>query len=302
MKISYHGAHSVEFCDHAKDSLKSILLAYLEHGYSSIAVTEHMPPPEDNLLYPEEVKQEHNAAYLQKRFQKYSSYIREELIADFATRMDILVGIETEWYSDNPGEHLGKILQEQKPEVIIASVHHCDNIPIDFNREYFNQALTQSGSLLDLQKDYFDNQLALFEFLRRSEQVESKQAQVIVGHMDLIRCFSPEQMLLPTVYKGIERNIECAINSGFIFELNLRAFTKGLHQPYPEDKILEMIATKGGRLTIGDDSHAAADVGKAWDRGIKVAGKYFKNLVSISKTVKDSLLIQEVPLEKYLEN
>ena len=45
-KVSIHGGHSGQYCCHAEDTLEEIVLAYIEHGYTWVGLTEHMPAKE----------------------------------------------------------------------------------------------------------------------------------------------------------------------------------------------------------------------------------------------------------------
>ena len=53
MPFSHH-SHSGQFCNHAKDSLESMVQTAIQKGMQTFALTEHMPR-EDRDLYPEEV-------------------------------------------------------------------------------------------------------------------------------------------------------------------------------------------------------------------------------------------------------
>ncbi len=50
-KVSVHGGHSGQFCNHATDSLEEIVSAYIDQGFSWIGVTEHAPGLSRELLY-----------------------------------------------------------------------------------------------------------------------------------------------------------------------------------------------------------------------------------------------------------
>ena len=49
-KVSVHGGHSGQFCNHATDSLEEIVRAYIDQGFSWVGITEHTPAPTEDLL------------------------------------------------------------------------------------------------------------------------------------------------------------------------------------------------------------------------------------------------------------
>ena len=52
--ISYHGGHSGEFCAHAQDQLEDVIRRYIELGFQTVGISEHMPPEEDRFVYDDE--------------------------------------------------------------------------------------------------------------------------------------------------------------------------------------------------------------------------------------------------------
>ena len=96
--ISLHGGHSGEFCRHAENSLAEIIEAYEKRGFSWVGITEHMPPPNDRFLDPDQRFAGLTAEELGDRFARYITTCRN-LQEGYASRMPIFVGFETEAYS-----------------------------------------------------------------------------------------------------------------------------------------------------------------------------------------------------------
>ena len=76
-KVSVHGGHSGQFCQHAQDSLESIIQAYIEQGFKWAGITEHIPPLSDEMRYPDEAEAGLSAEFLQQRFAEYFQLGRE---------------------------------------------------------------------------------------------------------------------------------------------------------------------------------------------------------------------------------
>ncbi|HEX6202492.1 MAG TPA: histidinol phosphatase, partial [Thermoanaerobaculia bacterium] len=50
-RVSLHGGHSGEFCDHATGTLAEVLEAAVAAGYAIFGVSEHAPRSDPRFLY-----------------------------------------------------------------------------------------------------------------------------------------------------------------------------------------------------------------------------------------------------------
>ncbi len=262
LKVSYHGGHSGELCDHATDTKELVLHSYLDAGFTHVGITEHLPPTDDKFLYPDEIEKKHSASFLNKRFAKYFYEKVPILKEQFGGKAEFLFGFETEYYGKDPLGSLERAINNYVPEIIVASVHHVNDIPIDFSKSIYKQAVNEVGSLDKLYQKYYDQQLELISFFSQF----TNEFPVVLGHMDLVKVFSVSNQPKATIVELIERNISEAINCGLVFEVNARAFKKGLEEPYPSLDIISKIKKLGGKLTLGDDSHGANQVGLHYDK------------------------------------
>ncbi len=189
-KISYHGGHSAEFCDHAKEGSTTLgnIEKYIEEGFKHFAITEHTPPPSDKFLYDDEIALSHDAKYLQERFERYFGEIRAQIKERYSDKADILFGFETEYYGEDPDEQVLNLVTKYQPDIVVASLHHVNDVPIDFSEEEYKRAVKVAGGLEQLYLDYFSSQLKLIKVLREN----FPDLPIIVGHVDLIRIFSKD--------------------------------------------------------------------------------------------------------------
>ena len=263
--ISYHGGHSGDFCDHASGSKEQMLLAYLNAGYSYIAITEHMPPINDLFLYLEEINKNHSSDFLKQRFGVLFNDTRQILKDKFKDKfLDCRFGFETEFCSSseypNPIDWIVENIRNSNPDIVVASVHHVNNIPIDYDSTSYQKAISHVGDLENLYCAYYDSQ---YELIKAMSPYANK-FPVVLGHMDVIRLLSRDsldQKNTESVWTRIKRNIKAAKDSDIIVEVNSRALKKGLFSPYPSKEILMEIKTQGGLITISDDSHSINDIG-----------------------------------------
>ncbi|KAJ1917564.1 sporulation protein rmd1 [Mycoemilia scoparia] len=123
----------------------------------------------------------------------------------------------------------------------VEYLHHVKKIPIDFDKETYQKALDSCGEDYNkLYSVYFDAHLAD----------------------------------RPEVWAKVQRNIDAAIKYNAVFEINSRAWKKGLPNAYPLKDVLQELINRGAKFTISDDSHGPRDV-----------GLYYSNLFEYLKTM-----------------
>ncbi|KAB5588714.1 ATP-dependent permease [Ceratobasidium theobromae] len=283
-KASYH-SHSGQFCKHASGTLEQVVQAAIAGGFQIFGLTEHVPRYRLDDLYPEEVRSplliiqaftlSQAGLTLIDLSSTFDQFVEEahRLKAAYANQITLLVGLETEYITDNDLDQLDILLDRHagRIEYVVGSVHHCNGIPIDFDKPNFERAVASfqgpsNGAVIIAQEtpspahiaflnEYFDAQLRLMERIRPE----------VIGHFDLCRLYTPGLSLQP-VWSRIERNVRYAIDYGAAFELNAAAFRKGWDTGYPGREMVELIQSCGGRFVQSDDSHGPAAVGLNYDR------------------------------------
>jgi histidinol-phosphatase (PHP family) len=283
MPVSFHGCHSGEFCDHAQAgvTLVDIVDGRIINGFSMFGMSEHMPRDREAFLYPEEQARRRTPESLRAAF---NAYVAEaaRLQGFYAEQgVHILVGFETEYCHEGYPAWINRLRDESGVDYIVGSVHHVHGIPFDSDEACYREAVERCGGAEQLYAAYYEQQLDLIEQCRPE----------VIGHFDLIKIFLHQLnttgagLDLPiAVSRQIDRNIEAVIAYGGVFEVNSRAFAKGLGEPYPGMELLRRIRELGGEVTLGDDSHAVDDIGRDLDRAaayIRQAG--FERIVAFRK-------------------
>lgn len=259
--VSVHGGHSGQFCHHAQDSLAAVVEAYIEKGFAWVGITEHMPPVDNEFLYPDESAAGLNTEKTRDRFGKYIETCRS-LQEKYASRICLFVGFETEAYR-GALKYAMELRSQYKPDYIVGSVHHVNDIPFDMSPEQYVRALKSAGGYAELYTAYFDRQ---YELLRRLQPE-------VVGHFDLIRIFDPlyaAHLTLQPVWERICRNLEFIRAHGLIMDFNLKALSKGAVEPYVSAAILKQALSMGIAMVPGDDSHGVSSVGNHIEKGIEI--------------------------------
>jgi histidinol-phosphatase (PHP family) len=262
--VSVHGGHSGEFCDHAEDSLEDIIKAYIAKGFSWVGIAEHMPPPEDRFLYPEQKASGTDSEMLYQDFAKYISVCRE-LQKKYAAAIRIFVGFETETYT-GAVPFIRQLTDAFQPDYIVGSVHHVNDLCFDSSQTDYDKAVRAVGGTDALYCRYFDQQYEMIRAL----------TPAVVGHFDLIRLFDPDyssRLEKPAIQQRIRRNLECVRDFNLILDFNLRALYKGAKEPYVSESLLAQALELGIDLVPGDDSHGVESVGGHMEDGIKILEK-----------------------------
>ena len=260
-RVSIHGGHSADYCLHARDDLEEIIQAYIDQGFAWVGITEHIPPLNDAFLWPDEIEAGLTAKAIYQQFSTYGPRIRQ-LQQKYADRIRIFLGLETEMYT-GALDWIRKITRQVQPDYLVGSIHHVNDLGIDYSEEFYQIAARKAGGLEALYCQYFDAQLHLINALKPR----------VIGHFDLIRLYDdhyPQRLRRPAIRQRIDRNLSRIKKLGIMLDFNVRALLKGAPEPYISRPILRKARELGIPVVPGDDSHGVDSVGRYIDEGIRV--------------------------------
>ncbi len=251
--ISLHGGHSGQFCCHAQDRLEEIIQAYINKGFKTVGITEHMPMPGDEFLYPDESEQGLSARDLINRFKRYFEEL-DRLQQVYRGKIRIYKGFETEGVTGSL-DLAGQLIREYRPDYIVGSVHHVNDACFDYSRENYEAIARDCGSAEAMYLAYFDAQFEMIQTLR----------PFVVGHFDLIRIFDADyrkRLELPEIKEKIHRNLELIRDLGLVLDYNLRPLSRGEKAPYLAPPILDLAKKMNITVIPGDDAHSTSQAGR----------------------------------------
>ena len=216
---------------------EEMVLAAIAKGMTTIGFSDHSYTPFDTAFC---IPKEKLPAY------------REEIAAlkaKYAGQIEILCGIEQDFYSDEPTDGY---------DYVIGSVHYVKvgeaYLPVDESRE----------RLLDAVKRHFGGNIyALAEaYYRTVAQVAEKLHPSIIGHFDLITKFNEGGTLFdeshPRYIAAWQAAADKLLTAGIPFEINTGAISRGYRTaPYPAAPIREYLAARGANFLLSSDSHRA---------------------------------------------
>lgn len=287
-KVSLHGGHSGEYCDHATGTLREVIDAAIASGFKTYGISEHAPRHGERYRYATERARGWTLEKIVADFEAYGEAIFA-VAEEYAGRITVLRGYEIEVV---PHDRYAEIMLEYRKrfgfDYMVGSVHYLHDISIDSTVEEFEQALDVCGGLEALSLAYYDAVARMVEALEPE----------VVGHLDLVRknghLFGP--LDTPSIRAAAERTLEVVRAHGCILDLNTAGWRKGLDSPYPAPWLLQRANEMGVPVCFGDDSHGPDLVGA----GIVEAREYLLQngvaTVTVLERDGDRVTRKQVPL------
>ncbi len=250
-RISLHGGHTGEFCDHAHGTLRETLDAAVAFGYRIYGVAEHAARDEARFLYPEEVEMGWDIAKIQRDFETYAHTVRQ-LAGEYKDRITVLCGFEADNIpADGYAERVRDYRNRLGFDYVVGSAHYVDEVLIDGHQEAFDKALEMQGGL---------EPLAIRYYAQVAEMVEALKPE-IVGHLDVIRKCANAPCDSPAIQKAAGEALEVIREHDCILDCNTGGYRKGHGMPYPAPWLTRLARDMGIPFCFGDDSHAPEHVG-----------------------------------------
>ncbi|KAF3932582.1 Histidinol-phosphatase [Dactylellina cionopaga] len=327
MPFSHH-SHSGQFCAHAKDTLEQCILQAISKNLRTFCLTEHMPRADPRDLYPEEIEHNFTPEGLSRRFADYYK-TAVELREKYKEQITLLIGFEVDWIRPSMLGEIEKLRELYKFDIFVGSVHHVDEVPIDFSKEVYAKAIRTVEALDrdseggDGGEEVYNNGKKVERFPEISNNVDRSTGEErlfevyfdtqysmlkalkppVVGHFDLIRLlcedYSTDLKNMKQVWEKIVRNAKFIRSYGGMVEINSAATRKGWKYPYPGPDILDMMKEEGVKFALSDDSHGTAQVAFGYSRCLEyleehgVEEVWYYEWSGRERRVKDGILQME---------
>ncbi|MFZ3110119.1 MAG: histidinol-phosphatase [Rectinemataceae bacterium] len=257
MIFSYH-THT-DFCD-GRASAADMAQASFDAGYSYLGFTSHAPLP---FVTGWNMEWKHLGAY--------ASTIRSLASVWEPRGLSILLGLEIDYIEGlvAPGD---AAYDSIAPDFRLGSVHFLRNLAddeftVDEPADIFSAHMAGlGGDASVVWKQYYTSLTAMIE----------AGGFDIIGHFDLVkknntggRWFDKDGAnYKAAAFSAVDRAAEL----GCIAEINTGGLARGIiDSTYPSPSILKRMAEKGLRLTLGDDAHAPAHLGRYQSAAIAAA-------------------------------
>lgn len=230
MRFSNLHTHST-FSDGA-NTPEEIVLSAIDKNFVSIGFSDHSHTPCDE-----------SYCMLTPAYPAYFETVRV-LKQKYAGQIDVLLGMELDYYSEIPHEPL---------DYLIASVHYicadgyCHPIDHSLRQQEDCIAMLCGGDRLEMAKRYYDL------VVKNVERVKPD----LVGHFDVITKFGLFDGDLPEYRRIATEALDEVLTICPRIEMNTGAISRRKRDlPYPADFLLRRILEKGGEIILSADSHA----------------------------------------------
>lgn len=283
-KVSLHGGHSGQFCEHATGTLRDILEAAVKADYQTFGVSEHVPRFEERFLYKSEKEKGLTVEKLKENFNSYGNTIHG-LAEEFQDRLIVLKGFEIEIIpTSNYVEVMNAYKKQYNFDYMVGSVHYVDEILIDGLPSEYQEAIEKVGSLEKLAIKYYELVAKMVSELKPD----------VVAHFDIIRKNAKEIGAVDTlkIKKIAEEALQAVKEVGSILDLNTKAYRRGFDYPYPAPWVVALAKKMDIKFCFGDDSHSVDEVGAGLDDAKNYLLKYGINKIQIL-TKKDGAIVRE---------
>ena len=258
MRFSNFHTHTC-FSD-GKNTAEEMLLSAIDRGFTALGFSDHSETPCD-------------MSYCMRRTD-YPTYFKtvNELKKRYADRIDVLLGIELDFYSEMIREGL---------DYTIGSVHYIcakgETHPIDHSREQQEHCIKVlcGGDPVEMAKRYYDILVTHIERCRPT----------FIGHFDVITKFGLFDNPPDRYYDLAIEALDAAIQICPVLELNTGAISRKKRDlPYPADFLLRRIKEKNGEIILSSDTHAAATIDCFFSQSIELLrGIGFDHILSMDR-------------------
>ena len=167
-----------------------------------------------------------------------------EMRDKYANRINILFGLEVDYFSDQEAE-IRRALQRFKFDYLIGSIHFLDEWNYDTDKSRYQE---------------YSNDFLYKWYFRELQKAAQSGLFDIMGHADLIKKFRiwPE-----TSQKQLfDQTAKVFADSGVVFELNTSGKDRPCNEFFPGNELLEAFYHAGVPVTLGSDSHLQEQIGR----------------------------------------
>lgn len=237
--------HTHSTLDDGKNTLAEMAQAAFDLGLPCLGFSGHSYGPQDT-----------DFCIPQDKIPLYLAQARA-LEAEYRGRMDILVGLELDYFGQKP----------QGLDYVIGSVHSVERngvfYPVDDSPQASRKAVDEAfgGDWYRLTDAYFD----LVADLPR------KTGCSWIGHFDLVTKFNEKEPAFnessPRYLNRAKEVMAALVEQGIPFEVNTGAISRSWRSlPYPGPALLTHLHQLGGQVILTSDAHTAKTLCFAFDQ------------------------------------
>ena len=228
-----------------KDTPEDMILEAIRKGLNRVGLSDHSHAEGDECCMSTEESAEYRETVA-------------ELKEKYRDRIEVLCGLERDYYSDDYNEY----------DYVIGSVHTLKMpdghfVCVDWTAEKLER---------DVNAYFGGDWYALAEaFYAMEKDVMRKTKCDIIGHFDLMTKFQERQPFFdethPRYVRAWQDAADALLETGKVFEVNTGAISRGYRtSPYPAEPIRKYLLERGAVLILSSDAHAKEKIAFQFDR------------------------------------
>lgn len=256
MKYTLH-MHTIGF--DGRNSVAEMVNRARELGFDTIGISNHFivnPDIKNTKMYSYSVRGGYSNIYSENfdevlmRF--VPLYYEIEHIAEQNPDIKILRGMEVDFFNNTKWLHgFERVMQILNPDYIIGAAHLVE----------YNGMLTNTHDWKKADKQTQD--IFLKNYWNKVKNAAESGLFTFMAHLDL-----PKKVNLGRDEKWMDyenRAVESVAHTGGAIEINTSFYRSYLYEPYPSNRILEMIKNANVPVLISDDAHEVKNIGRHFD-------------------------------------
>lgn len=179
----------------------------------------------------------------------------EDVKKKYGKNLNVLVGIEADFLPGHEAKTKA-ILDSYPYDYVIGSVHFIGQWGFDDPKE---RELWDKHDVNGVYRYYH-------ELLRKSAECGLFD---YMAHVDLVKKFGHRPS--DDMTQEVEKTARVFKETGMVIEINTSGLRKPVKEIYPSLEYLKIYQKAGVPLTFGSDAHDPKDVGRDFDKGLKLA-------------------------------
>lgn len=231
------------FCSHASGDPEAYVGAARRAGLAAMLFTEHAP-------LPDAFDPDRQLSIIDADLEPYAATIASLAEESRGTDLEIGLGLEVDWLSDDPGHAAASIERGRDAgiEVFLGSVHFLGTWAFDDPNDLSGWDLREVEHVWMEYIDVWCDAAAsgLFD---------------VMAHPDLPKKFGHRPAEHPLL--AYDRMAQAALAGDTLVEVSTAGLRKPVGELYPGHELLSMFRRAGVGATVGSDAHAPGEVGSA---------------------------------------
>ncbi|MBQ0013330.1 MAG: histidinol-phosphatase HisJ family protein [Proteobacteria bacterium] len=185
-----------------------------------------------------------------------------------STHFNLYIGMEVDFFNDPLWRRgFDRAIKILKPDYVIGSAHFV----------WHDNNLCNSHDIKNM--DQSTRNLVLEKYWKNVQGAAQRGLFNWLAHLDLMKKVGLGR---EDMWQDIEREtVSIIASSGSAIEINTGLYKPNLYEPYPSERILNMVSRTNIPVLLSDDAHSVNQLGRHFDEASELLEIYFiKNILT----------------------